>query len=179
ILAHHPNTKFVIGGNGPHEESLRNQARALGVENRVYFTDFLNEETRNSLYNWANVAVFPSLYEPFGIVALEAMAARTPVVVADTGGMSEIIDHGVEGLKVYPGDAHSLALNINLLLGRPDIADKLKERAYHKVVEHYDWRRIARRTKQTYREVWTEHQRSEWVERPRIFGKVYQMLRYS
>lgn len=179
ILAHHPNTKFVIGGNGPHKEHLRHQARNLGIESRLYFTGFLNEETRNALYHWADVAVFPSLYEPFGIVALEAMAARTPVVVADTGGMSEIIDHGVEGLKVYPGDAHSLALNINLLLGRPDIAEKLKERAYSKVVEHYDWGKIARRTKQTYREVWTEHQCSEWVDRPRIFGKVYQMLRYS
>ncbi len=184
VLAHHPNTKFVIGGKGPHEDQLRYQARRLGIDNRVYFTGFVNEEVRNALYHWADVAVFPSLYEPFGIVALEAMAARTPVIVADTGGMSEIIDHGVEGLKVYPGDSHSLALNINLMLSRPDFAEKMKEKAYRKVVEQYDWGKIARETKQTYQEVRSEHARSRWparVERPgRIFGRVYQMFeRYS
>lgn len=184
VLSQHPSTKFIIGGKGPHEEQLRFRARRLGIEDRVYFTGFVNEEVRNALYHWADVAVFPSLYEPFGIVALEAMAARTPVIVADTGGMSEIIDHGVEGLKVYPGDANSLAENINLILSRPDFAGKMKEKAYRKVVEQYDWGQIARETRQAYREVRSEHERTRWPERAdrgRIFGRVYQMFerRYS
>ena len=66
----------------------------MGIANRVYFTGYIPDEVRNSLYSWADVAVFPSLYEPFGIVVLEAMAARTPVVVSDCGGISEIVRHG-------------------------------------------------------------------------------------
>ena len=54
------------------------------------------------LQKCADVSVVPSLFEPFGIVALEAMAAKSPVVVSDTGGMSEIVDHDMTGVKVYP-----------------------------------------------------------------------------
>jgi len=89
ILAHYPQAKFIIAGKGPYLDALKNQASALGIANRVYFTGYISDEVRNSLYSWADVAVFPSLYEPFGIVALEAMAARTPVVVSDCGGISE------------------------------------------------------------------------------------------
>ncbi|MCL6635542.1 MAG: glycosyltransferase family 4 protein, partial [Peptococcaceae bacterium] len=66
ILSQHHNTKFVIAGKGPYEESLRRQAAYLGIANRVYFTGYIDDGLRNSLYHWADVAVFPSLYEPFG-----------------------------------------------------------------------------------------------------------------
>ena len=65
------------------------------------------------LQKTADVSVVPSLFEPFGIVALEAMAAKSPVVVSDTGGLSEIVDHDVTGVKVYPNNPESLSLGHN------------------------------------------------------------------
>ncbi len=99
ILASHPRTKFVIAGKGPSESYLKHLAQERGVANSVYFTGYIDDATRNRLFSYANVAVFPSLYEPFGIVALEAMAARTPVVVTNTGGLAEIVEDGVRRLE--------------------------------------------------------------------------------
>ena len=100
ILHYCSGVKFIIAGRGPAEDYLKNKAMDLGVANRIYFTGYIDDETRDLLYREAAVAVFPSLYEPFGMVVLEAMAARTPVVVADVGGLSEIVAHEVNGLKV-------------------------------------------------------------------------------
>jgi glycogen synthase len=78
ILQQHPKAKFVIAGEGPCKEGLMEQARHLGIHHNVYFAGFVDDYTRNHLYRSAAAAVFPSLYEPFGIVALEAMAANPP-----------------------------------------------------------------------------------------------------
>ncbi|MEW6457447.1 MAG: glycosyltransferase family 4 protein [Bacillota bacterium] len=184
ILARMPNTKFVIGGKGPHLEELRAQVDRMGIAPRIYFTGYIDDEVRNALYHWADVAVFPSLYEPFGIVALEAMAARTPVVASNTGGLSEIIEHGLDGFKVPPGDSRALAEHILLVLQNPAQAKMLHERAFRKVREQYDWRKVARETARLYREVWSERQSAPWPtleDRPgRILGRVYQLFeRYS
>lgn len=162
ILVYNPGTKFIIAGKGPNLESLKNQARAMGIDNRVYFTGYVDDETRNKLYAIADVAVFPSLYEPFGIVALEGMAARKPVVVADTGGLSEIINHGVDGLKFYPGNANSLADNILEALMNPQKAKSMQETAYKKIAEIYNWPNIAGQTMEVYREVQEDYRESTW-----------------
>ena len=79
ILSRFPQAKFVIAGTGPHAGYLKNRTRELGLEGKVHFLGYISDELRNELYNAAAVAVFPSLYEPFGIVALEAMVSSTPV----------------------------------------------------------------------------------------------------
>lgn len=157
VLSRQPNTKFIIAGKGPHMEALRHQVAQLNIANRVYFTGYIDDDIRNSLYSWSDVAVFPSLYEPFGIVALEAMAARTPVIVSDTGGLSEIVIHGVDGLKFYPGNPNSLADMILKIFYEPGLAQRLKERAYQKVEQHFNWRHIAEATLNVYREVYNAH----------------------
>jgi len=183
ILAYHPQTKFVIGGKGPYMERLRHQAAVLGISNRVYFTGYMNEEVRNSLYRWADVAVFPSLYEPFGIVALEAMAARTPVVVADTGGFCEIVRHGEDGLKSYTGNSHSLAQNVLAVLKQPQLGESLRENAYRRILKDFKWKKIARQTVSVYREVWEAHRNTPWSATERqysIFGRFNRLrARYS
>ncbi|WP_338091152.1 glycosyltransferase family 4 protein [Pelotomaculum isophthalicicum] len=183
ILAHHPQTKFVIAGKGPFMDSLKRQAMLSGIANRVYFTGYINDTVRNNLYSWADVAVFPSLYEPFGIVALEAMAARTPVVVADSGGLGEIINHGIDGLKTYTGDSHSLAQNILSVLKQPQFGDKLRENAYYRVLNEFNWGKIAWQTASVYREVLEAHQSTAWSaagRQERIFNRFGRMLtRYS
>lgn len=153
ILYYHPHTKFVIAGKGPYEINLKRQARRLGLEQHIYFTGYIDDDTRNNLYHFADVAVFPSLYEPFGIVALEGMAARTPVVVSDTGGLGGIINHGINGLKAYSGNENSLADNILRILLNPQEANQMKERAYQEVLEKYNWHGIAAQTMALYQTV--------------------------
>jgi len=163
VLAAAPKTKFVIAGKGPVLESLRGQARQLGIENKFYFTGYIDDFTRDALYQEAVAAVFPSLYEPFGIVALEAMAANVPVVVSDTGGLSEIVDHGVDGLKCYPGNAASLADQLIALLQNEDLALRLATKALEKVEREFSWQEIAHQTRNIYQEVLTEYSQCDWA----------------
>jgi glycosyltransferase involved in cell wall biosynthesis len=162
ILKFRPSTKFIIAGKGPHESSLRSQAAALGVSNRIYFTGYVDDGLRNSLYSWADVAVIPSLYEPFGIVALEAMAARAPVVISDTGGLSEIVKHGVDGLKAYTGNRQSLADMVIWMLNDRNMTEKMKQKAYEKVRRQYNWLEIARQTRDTYRDILNASRSVPW-----------------
>jgi glycogen synthase len=161
ILKAHPQTRFVIAGEGPAKEGLREQARHLGIADRVFFPGFVDDYTRNQLYRHAAAAIFPSLYEPFGIVALEAMAAGTPLVVADTGGLGEIVSHEVNGLKSYPGSATSLADQVNRLLGEEALAARL-QREGAATVQKYTWGEIARQTAGIYRDVLKEYDASAW-----------------
>ncbi|WP_066637089.1 glycosyltransferase family 4 protein [Desulfolucanica intricata] len=173
ILTREPKVKFIIAGKGPHEGALREQVNQMGIANRVYFTGYISDQVRNALYHWADVAVFPSLYEPFGIVALEAMAARTPVVVSDTGGLSEIVVHGVDGLKAYTGNSRSLADNIVPILRQPQLANTLVENAYRKVLRDFGWRKIAGQTKTIYEEVLEAYKTSAWHGQPERQGWIF------
>ncbi|GGE27353.1 hypothetical protein GCM10011571_31960 [Marinithermofilum abyssi] len=152
ILKDFPEAKFVIVGKGPMKPELESQARSLGLGDKVLFTGFISDEERNRLLATATVAVFPSLYEPFGIVALEAMAAGIPVVVSDVGGLADVVEHERNGLKMYPGDAFSLALQVRSILSYPDRAQRLAE-AGRKEVSRFDWHRIAEQTDRVYRNV--------------------------
>lgn len=176
IMAHRPKTKIVIAGKGPHEGALRHQVKSIGIANRVYFTGYIDDETRNSLYSWASVAVFPSLYEPFGIVALEAMAARVPVVVSDSGGLGEIVRHGFDGLKAYPGNSKSLADMVLWLLNDNNLAEKIKNQAYRRVVEDFNWKEIARQTREVYREVWSARRNSYWYDAAERHGGLFERV---
>ncbi len=162
VLAVEPMVKLVIAGKGPYLDELRHRAYQLGIYNRIYFTGYIDDNTRNALFQCADVAVFPSLYEPFGIVALEGMAAGTPVIVSDTGGMSEIVKHGVNGLKAYSNNVISLADNIIWALQHPDHTMQMKHKAMEDIKNHYDWDRIALKTKEVYLHVLDEFYRSPW-----------------
>ena len=102
-----PNTKFVIAGEGWHRNELENISRELGISDKVLFTGYLPDEDFLAYFNVAEVLVVPSTYEPFGIVALEGMATKTPIIVSDVGGLSEIVDHRWTGMKV-PADNSSV-----------------------------------------------------------------------
>ncbi len=111
--------RLVIVGEGPMRKQLEKDAAHLGVSKHVVFTGFLDDYMVRSLLKAADMVVVPSLYEPFGIVALEAMAAKTPVVVSDVGGLSELISDG-EGVKVSPNNSESLAEAILKILSEED-----------------------------------------------------------
>ena len=95
ILQGYNDAKLVVAGRGGMIDELRAQVNYLGISNKVYFTGYLDHKSICKMYKCADVSVFPSTYEPFGIVALEAMLAGIPVVVSDVGGLNEIVEHGV------------------------------------------------------------------------------------
>ncbi len=162
ILARAPNVKFVVAGSGPMLDSLRAQAEGLGLGPKFYFTGFIPDDDRDRLLVLADVAVFPSHYEPFGIVALEAMAARAPVVAADVGGFREIITNHETGLLVYPGSPDSVAWGVLHTLLHPEWTRQRVENAYRLVKERYNWGRIARETLEVYRRVASQRQATAW-----------------
>lgn len=150
ILASFPDVKFVIAGKGPALEDLIHRADLFGIREKTNFTGFITDEERNRLYRLAEVAVFPSLYEPFGIVALEGMATHTPVIVSDVGGLADVISHGKNGLKMHPGNPTSLATQVKALLGNREFAMTLADNALRQLWK-YDWNQIAGQTMSIYR----------------------------
>jgi glycosyltransferase involved in cell wall biosynthesis len=157
------NAKFIIVGSGYMKEQLLNIVRSMGLEHKVLFEGFVDEQSLLKLQKVADVSVVPSLFEPFGIVALEAMAAKSPVVASDTGGLSEIIEHDVSGVKVYPNNPDSLAWGITKILLDQNFGNTLRENAYRKVQEKYNWEKIAQQTKNIYEGVLGEYSKSFWA----------------
>jgi glycogen(starch) synthase len=157
-----PAVRAVIAGQGPYFEELHRLALNLGLDGHVVFAGFIDEATRNQLYAHADVAVFPSLYEPFGLVVLEAMAAGTPVVASDTGGFSETIMHGVNGLKAAAGSAADLAEQVCALLGDPELSRRLARQALQEVEEKYSWPAIARQYEAIYQQIVFSPEARRW-----------------
>ncbi|MCL2358740.1 glycosyltransferase family 4 protein [Candidatus Bathycorpusculum sp.] len=157
------NAKFIIVGSGYMQEQLLNIVRSMGLEHKVLFEGFLDNTTLMKLQKCADVSVVPSLFEPFGIVALEAMAAGSPVVASDTGGLTEIVEHDSTGVKVYPNNPDSLAWGITKVLLDKTYAQSLRNNAYRQVQEKYDWEKIAQNTKRIYEEVLGEYSKSFWA----------------
>jgi glycogen(starch) synthase len=160
------NAKFVVVGDGGMKDFLMGQVRNMRLAHKIFFTGFLDEKSLRFLYRCADVCVVPSLYEPFGITALEAMAARTPVVVSDTGGLAEIVEHDKTGVKVYSDNADSLAWGITRVLLDSGYAEWLKSNAYSKVLEVYNWRKIAADTKALYQKIRDEFEAGSWKPTP-------------
>ncbi len=161
ILEAYNDSKLVIVGGG-NKDHLIQRVNELGLNDRVLFTGYIDDDTLLKLYNVIDVAVYPSLYEPFGIVALEAMAAKVPVVVTDVGGLREVVDHGVGGLTAWSDNPESLAWAITQILKNPYSAKMMVENAYRKVVEVFNWDLIAQQTAAVYERVWSEYEQSDW-----------------
>ena len=131
-------------------DELRAEASNLGLNDKIYFTGYLNSKQVQKMYKCADVAVFPSTYEPFGIVALEAMLAGVPTVVSDVGGLDEIVTHGVDGMKSYAGNANSIADSVLSILYDGKLANNIAKNAKAKVKEEFNWEKIAQDTHFTY-----------------------------
>ena len=162
VLGQQPTAKIVIAGKGPELEACRALSWSLGVGEKVLLTGFISDEDRDRLFKIAGCAVFPSLYEPFGIVALQAMAAKCPVVVSDVGGLAEVVKHAETGITIYPDNPESLAWGIVHTLQHPTWSAKRVENAYREVRELYNWDRIARLTATVYERIMAERARAKW-----------------
>ena len=150
ILEGYHDAKLVICGKGGMLEELRAQADSIGISNKVYFAGHMSGKDVQRMYKAADISVFPSTYEPFGIVALEAMLSENPVVVSDIGGLNEIVEHRVNGMKTYCGNPNSIADSILELLYNPKLCSEITKKAKSKVRNEYNWSKIAQDTHFTY-----------------------------
>lgn len=153
--------KLVIVGGGDRSH-LEHRAHELGIASNVYFTGFVPDDVLLRLYRVADAACFPSLYEPFGIVALEAMAAGTPVVVSDAGGLAEIVEHDRTGTVVWRDNVESLAWGLRRVLTDREHAREMARRAQAVVADRFNWDRVAHQTNEVYQRVWGEYATSSW-----------------
>jgi len=146
------NVKFLIigGGNTDHLQGL---AWDLGIWHQCCFTGFMAEADLDKFQTIADCAVFPSLYEPFGIVALESFAARVPVVVSNAGGLPEVVRDRHTGIVTWTNNPDSLASGILEILQNPDRAQKLVENAYQDLNRRFSWSQLARQTEAVYQQV--------------------------
>jgi glycogen(starch) synthase len=147
------NVRFLVAGSGTHEGELKAQAERLGLSAHGRFLGWIGDDVLHSLYRIADLCVVPSIYEPFGLVALEAMASGCPCIVADTGGLREVVPPGERvGLRFNGGDAEHLGVMIERLLIDVELRDRLVMEASEHVLR-FDWDDIARRTRGTYRQL--------------------------
>lgn len=161
VLSCFNDVKFVIAGKGPCLNNLIELSQNLNIKNRVYFTGFVSEEVLLKLYKCSDIAVFPSTYEPFGIVALEGMVAGIPVVVSDTGGLKEIVKHKEDGMEFYSGNSNSLADCILELLKDDSLSDRIRNVALQKVHKLYNWNNISEMILNEYKYVISQYNSSK------------------
>jgi glycogen(starch) synthase len=144
---------LVLVGEGARRADLQAHAQRLGLGDRVHLPGRLPDVGVAAVVASADVALVPSRYEPFGLVALEAMAAGTPVVAAATGGLRDVVADGVTGRLVPPGTPTALAEAIDALLADPAVRRRLTERAAAAVRDRFDWAVVAAATAQVYADV--------------------------
>jgi glycogen(starch) synthase len=162
----HPGLRLVVAGRGTHRDALVEQARRLRVSRSVAFTGWLEEEDLRAVVAAADVAVVPSVYEPFGLVALETAALGTPLVVAGTGGLAEVVRDHESGLVVPPLDAAALADAVTELLCDEVLAHRVARTAREVVVRDHDWSALAARTVEVYAAAVTQEDELREQSRP-------------
>src|SRR3954447_23743030 len=146
------NVRFLVAGSGTHEAELKAQAERLGLNDHGTFLGWIGDDVLHSLYRIADLCVVPSIYEPFGLVALEAMASGCPCLVADTGGLREVVPNADVGLRFRSRDPGSLAAMAERLLTDTQLCDRLVAEASEHVLT-FDWADVARQVADVYSEV--------------------------
>jgi glycogen synthase len=149
VLAAAPDTRFLVAGSGTHEDELKKQADELGLLDHGTFIGWIGDDVLHSLYRIADICVVPSIYEPFGLVALESMASGCPCIVADTGGLREVVPENGAGLRFRSRDPEALAeVALRVLrdeaLGARMVAEGLEH------IRGFDWADVAVSTAELY-----------------------------
>ena len=146
----HPGLRAVIVGDGPYRATLADEVHRLGLGATVSMPGFLGGTELPAVMAAADCFAVPSIYEPFGMVALEGAAAGAPLAVSRTGGLAEIVEPGVTGMTFAPQDPDGLTEAVHALLSDREHARALARRARAMVHEQYGWAAIAARTAATY-----------------------------
>jgi len=162
ILTAVPNAKLVILGVGEQQDLLKNEISRLGIEDKVVLKyKFLCEEEKIKFYAASDICVFPSKYEPFGIVCTEAMSMGKPVVVGArgvSGFREQVIPSGPNqcGFHINPYDPSDIAKFVVMLLEDENLRKRCGENARRRVLENFTWGRVAKNTIKVYDEAVSE-----------------------
>ena len=150
LRASHPGIRLLVAGRGSYLDELQRQAGHLGLNGSVRFLGWVSEEDLRAIVAAADLAVTPSLYEPFGLVALEAATIGTPLVVARAGGLAEFAGDDELALTFTPGDAASLERAVDRALADPQATRGRADRARATVRSDYGWDTVATQTTAVY-----------------------------
>lgn len=151
IRRRHPGTRLVVAGKGRHFDELVDQSKRLRIRRAIDFVGHLSDRDLRAVLAAADAVVLPSRYEPFGIVALEAAAAKAPLVASTAGGLGEVVVHGETGLAFTPGDVTGLADSVTAVLSDAASAAERASAAQSRLAADFDWSRIAEATAAVYR----------------------------
>jgi glycogen(starch) synthase len=152
VISKVPNTRFLVAGSGTHEAELHKQAEELGLMEHGTFLGWIGDDVLHMLYRIADLTVVPSIYEPFGLVALEAMASECPCIAADTGGLREVVPLEGAGLRFRASDPEHLAEAAIQVLSDEDLSRRMVEEGLAHI-RLFDWTDVARQTLALYGEV--------------------------
>lgn len=148
----HPTLKLVLAGIGPYENQLKQMVELNGLESKVIFVGFLKEMERNTLLTMCEMLVVPSLYEPFGIVALEGMVSAKPVLAFKTGGLKEILQYP-DRMIVDQVSSSGLGDKLHYCLQHPIEMEKIADQGYQAVIDNYQWFSIIKKTIAVYNQM--------------------------
>ncbi|BAX91700.1 glycosyltransferase family 4 protein [Mycobacterium shigaense] len=146
----HPGTTLTIAGTGTQQDWLVEQARKHKVLKATRFAGHCGHDELLALLHRADAAVLPSHYEPFGLAALEAAAAGTPLVTSNIGGLGEAVLNGKTGVSCAPRDVAGLAAAVRSVLDDPDAAQQRANAARERLTSDFDWKTVAKETAQVY-----------------------------
>ncbi|MBM7620235.1 glycosyltransferase involved in cell wall biosynthesis [Bacillus tianshenii] len=150
ILKEYPDCLFVAGGKGPLLDAYRKRVSQLGLGKSIIFVGFLYEREKAAMLSRCDLMVVPSLYEPFGIVALEGKVAGKPVIASRTGGLANILEDHSTGLYFEPGNVGQLVDMIVEVFEDPALGKGLGEKAREIALKEYDWEDVSRKTEYIY-----------------------------
>jgi glycosyltransferase involved in cell wall biosynthesis len=147
--------KAVIVGDGDLRSMYESAAASLGLAGRVHFAGRIGDQQLRDYYRLADVTVLPSITmgEAFGLVLLESLASATPVIASNLPGVRTVVDQGVDGLLMPPGDPAALTAAIRQILANEPARQAMGWRGRAKVEAQYDWHRIGGRLEDLYREL--------------------------
>ena len=156
-----PDVHLFIAGIGKEEINFKNLVKELDIEDNVKFLSFISEEEKYSYYKSADVCVFPSRFEWFGIVLLEAMVCEKPVVASNVGGIPYIVEDGKTGLLFESENVEDLAEKIITLLKDKELREKMGKAGRERAKE-FTWDKAAERTVEVYEEVVDYREEKKW-----------------
>jgi glycosyltransferase involved in cell wall biosynthesis len=153
VLSAYPDAKITIVGSGEQKKFLQEKVKQLKIDDSVQFLSNVPSDRLWELYSQADVFIQPSLYEPLGITVLEAMSFSKPVIASRVGGIPELVQNGVNGLLVEPGNTNQLVEATKRLFSDPSLGRKYGQNAREKVEAQYTWKKIGQKTLQLYEEL--------------------------
>ncbi|MBM7604697.1 glycosyltransferase involved in cell wall biosynthesis [Metabacillus crassostreae] len=159
IYEEFPEFSVVIAGAGPAEMSLKQQVSALGLDGRVFFPGYIHERERNVYLKFCDMLIIPSLYEPFGIIALEGMIYSKPIISFDVGGLTSVLAPN-RGIIVKSTKVEKLAEQLRYYLNNPDKANEIAVKGHQTIASLYQWNNLILKIINVYKKTVSFHRNS-------------------